>query len=122
MVLAPSRLRTRNHAVCLRARRSAGSILGSDAALFSHLLIGGIDGGDFLGREGHKFRWHTTRDHLVRVNIDDELAVVTLQHVIVDFGRYPQNLVRIAFSRTHMARFDVAELGSGEPEALGYVS
>jgi hypothetical protein len=104
------------------ARNWRWIMLGSDAALFSHLLIGSIDGGDFLGRKRHEFRRHTTRDHLVRVIIEDELTVVVLQHIIVDFGRYPQNLVRIAFSRTHMARFDVVELSRGESESLGYVS
>jgi hypothetical protein len=40
---------------------------GSDAALSSYRLIGRIDGGDFLGRDGHKIPAERRRNHLVRV-------------------------------------------------------
>jgi hypothetical protein len=56
------------------------------------------------------------------VIIEDELPVMSLQRLIVDLGRYPQNLVRIAFSGTHVTRFDVAELSIGEPEAHSHLS
>jgi hypothetical protein len=82
------------------------ALLSLDPSLFSHLLIGSIDRSDFLGCERHKFRRHTTRDHPVRVIIQNQLVVVALQSVIVDAGRYPQNLVRIGFNNSaHMARF-----------------
>src|SRR4029079_3638032 len=98
------------------------ALLSLDPSLFSHLLIGSIDRSDFLGCERHKFRRHTTRDHPVRVIIQNQLVVVALQSVIVDAGRYPQNLVRIGFSSAHMARFDVVKLRASEPKALGDVS
>ena len=47
---------------------------------------------------------------------------MTLERRIVDFGRYPQHLVWIAFVRTHVARFDIGELCSGEPKAPGCFS
>src|SRR5262249_24744721 len=55
------------------------SNLPSDAALFGKLLIGSIDSSDFLGRERYKLRRHTTRDHSVRMIIENQLAVVPLQ-------------------------------------------
>src|SRR5215469_13601215 len=97
------------------------ALLSSDVALFSKFLIDSIDSGDFLGRERHKFRRHTTGDHPVRVIIENQLAVVPLQSDIVDVGRYPQNLVWIGFSSAHMARFDVVELRASEPKALSDV-
>src|SRR4029079_11802049 len=97
--------------------------LSLDASLFSHLLIRSIDRSDFLGCERHKFRWHTTRDHPVRMIIEDQLVVVAPQNVIVDVGRYPQNFVRIGFNNSaHMARFDVVELRASKPEVVGNVS
>jgi len=54
--------------------------------------------------------------------IENQSVIVALQSVIIDVGRYPQNLVRIGFNSTHMARFDVVELRASEPKALGDVS
>ena len=73
-----------------------GPVAGSDAALSSNRRIGRVDGGDFLGRDGHKFRRDAARDHLVRVIVDDELPIVNFQRIIADVGRYAQNLIRIA--------------------------
>ena len=99
------------------------ALLSSDASLFSHRLIRSIDRSDFLRRERHKFRRHSSRDHPVRMIIENQLVVVGLQSVIVDVGRYPQNLLRIGFNNSaHMARFDVVELCARKPKVVGDAS
>jgi hypothetical protein len=61
-----------------RARSPSYSIvqMGLDAALSRQFLIGGINGGNFLGRERYKFRWHATCNHLVGMIIKDKLVVM----------------------------------------------
>jgi len=94
----------------------------SDAALSGDCLIGSIDGGDFLGRDGHKFGWNAASNHLVRMIVDHELAVVNFQRIIAGLGRDTQNFIRILLGGSGVAHFDVAELNVCESEAPGYFS
>jgi hypothetical protein len=98
-------------------RPSAKAKLGSDTPLFSYFLVGRINRGDFLGSERHKFCRHATRNHPVGLILKHQLVIVMLQPVIIDVRRYPQNLVRVDFNGTHVARFEVVELRRGKPKA-----
>ena len=62
-------------------------VKGSDTAFFSDLLIGRVDGGDLLGRHGHKFWRNRACDHLVRMIVGDELPVVNFERIIADLWR-----------------------------------
>ena len=95
--------------------------LGSDSPLFSYFLVGGINESDLLRRERDKFWRHAARNHLVGMILEHQLVVVVLQRVIINVGRYPQDLVGVGFNPAHVTRFSVVELGWGEPEALGYL-
>ena len=99
------------------------ALLSSDASLFSHRLIRGIDRSDFLRCERHKFRRHTTRHHPVRMIFENQLVVVAPQGLIVHVGCYAQNLIRIGFNDSaYMARFDVVELRAGKSKVVGDAS